>query len=350
MSRQEIEAAAGSTNLQAGGNISVGMSFSEVRQYTQDAIELNLLKFRSEAEALIEERVADLAGRFTEAMRSKSPEALQNVSDPDVLYAIVSAGTDFARTGDDALGDTLVGMLADRCEATPRSLMAVVLNDAVATAGRLTDAQMAILSVVWRLTRTRYRRMRNLGALKTYFETNVQTLVELLPMGDASYWHLQYAGCAAVGIMESDLRTVLLDVYPGVFSSGFTAEEVPEDLRPHLGDPRLFVPCLRDPDRVQVSAIDDTVVLAKAASAGVPELSDSLISLQKAHLLSLDEVQAALEADLPWTARLFQVWSKSPLQYLSLTSVGIAIAHANYRRMTGDNPPLSIWISEAASP
>ena len=41
---------------------------------------------------------------------------------------------------------------------------------------------------------------------------------------------------------------------------------------------------------------------------------------------------------------LFDVWENSHVKSLTLTSVGIAIAHANIQRKIGEQFNLSIWI------
>ena len=44
-------------------------------------------------------------------------------------------------------------------------------------------------------------------------------------------------------------------------------------------------------------------------------------------------------------AQVFDVWEGSFMQNLSLTSVGVAIAHANIKRHIGEFTDLSIWIN-----
>jgi hypothetical protein len=41
---------------------------------------------------------------------------------------------------------------------------------------------------------------------------------------------------------------------------------------------------------------------------------------------------------------LFDIWNNSEMKHMTLTSVGIAIAQANFRRKTGKTIDLSIWI------
>ena len=60
--------------------------------------------------------------------------------------------------------------------------------------------------------------------------------------------------------------------------------------------------------------------------------------------MNIDEVNAyLLSVDLRMT-KIFEVWSSSSFKKMELTSVGIAVAHANYRRKTGITLDLSEWI------
>ncbi|WP_217491265.1 LPO_1073/Vpar_1526 family protein, partial [Vibrio breoganii] len=57
-----------------------------------------------------------------------------------------------------------------------------------------------------------------------------------------------------------------------------------------------------------------------------------------------NEVKEMLIDAIPEMEKVFEVWAKSSFDQFELTSVGIAIAHANYRRKIGDTMDLSIWI------
>jgi hypothetical protein len=41
---------------------------------------------------------------------------------------------------------------------------------------------------------------------------------------------------------------------------------------------------------------------------------------------------------------VLELWNNSPFKRFELSSVGISIAHANFRRKTGETLDLSIWI------
>lgn len=348
--QQEQSGGPGSTNLQAGRDIVyTGMSYDDVRQISLDLIHANLFAFQTEMERVVEGRVKQFVDLFIERMRSESPEAIEGIKDADVQFSLVAASRDYARTGDPELGDVLVDLLARRCAAETRTLMAVVLNDAITTASRLTSKELSILTLAWKLFRTKYMKMTSLDALRDYLRDDIEPYVDSIPTGDATYLHLQYLGCALVNPLQSvDLPTNWRMSYSGIFAAGFSEDEVPIELRQLLPDQRIFVRCLRDKAKWQVNATDEDVVRGKARDVGRPELADALVNLQHEHLLSVDEVRAALVAANQSMERVFFLLEKTPLQKLTLTSVGIAIAHANDRRLTKQNTPLAVWIADEA--
>jgi len=58
-----------------------------------------------------------------------------------------------------------------------------------------------------------------------------------------------------------------------------------------------------------------------------------------------DEIREKCIEIRPYMAGLFQVWSESAMKHFTLTSVGIAIGHANIKRLVGEFSNLSIWIN-----
>ncbi|WP_376778330.1 LPO_1073/Vpar_1526 family protein [Stutzerimonas nitrititolerans] len=42
---------------------------------------------------------------------------------------------------------------------------------------------------------------------------------------------------------------------------------------------------------------------------------------------------------------VFDTWSDSPMKSFTMTSVGMAIGHANIKRLVGEFASLSIWIN-----
>jgi len=62
-------------------------------------------------------------------------------------------------------------------------------------------------------------------------------------------------------------------------------------------------------------------------------------------LKSDNEVKDFLISIHPEMKKLFELWQKAGMANFTLTSVGIAIAHANLHRRTGMSADLGLWIN-----
>jgi asparagine synthetase A len=61
--------------------------------------------------------------------------------------------------------------------------------------------------------------------------------------------------------------------------------------------------------------------------------------------MSENEITSFLENKYPSMTGLFKIWNESQLKLFELSSVGIAIGHANFRKVTGDKSQLKIWVN-----
>ena len=107
----------------------------------------------------------------------------------------------------------------------------------------------------------------------------------------------------------------------------------------------LIMVCLHDPKKYQVGALHREAF--DVATKGLPipeEKRGALWALQERALFTQEELISKLTPALPDAQRIFDVYEKGGFRGMSLTSVGIAIAHANLRRVSEFDADLSIWI------
>ncbi len=74
-------------------------------------------------------------------------KGLENAENPDFQRALFTVQKEYALTGDDELGDLLVDLLIDRTKQDNRSLLQIVLNESLSVVPKLTNDQLAALSV-----------------------------------------------------------------------------------------------------------------------------------------------------------------------------------------------------------
>lgn len=341
MTEQSQRGGANSTNVQV---IQAGPTTAELRVLVLDIVQAELYRYQQVGEATAHSRYEKITDDVLRMVASKGAGAAAAFADPDIQYSTATVGREYARAGDDDLGEVLVGLLGDRIDAKSRSLLAVVLNDAIQIAARLTDRELDALSLAWRLLRTSWSGMTSLEALNTYLLEQFKPFS--LPDGEASYLHLESLGCVAVQpFSETTFGAAFINNYPGMFSKGFTNDDVPEELKPWLGRNGIFTTCLRDLTKLQVNAVDDAGIEAFVGLEDVEDAATKLKAIEASHRMSVEEVEKSISAMDPALETLIERWNGSLAKNIRVSAVGTAIAHANYRRVTGLDAALSIWIS-----
>ena len=137
--------------------------------------------------------------------------------------------------------------------------------------------------------------------------------------------------------------------YGGLISDGFTEAEgtalLGADNQALIADRELFVPCLHDRTKLQLNAINKEVFQTKGVKEGLQQaMIDQLWSLFESRFWSDDKFDAEITGKLPRYEKLSRIWKDTALGHFEPTSLGIAIGHANARRVIGFQADLSIWI------
>ena len=134
--------------------------------------------------------------------------------------------------------------------------------------------------------------------------------------------------------------------YSGIFSKGFTINDLEKKQITIPYNSSLFITCQQDSDKIQINAMTEEVVTQRANELKIDEKeTKKLIDLYKASLMNKEEVKNYLISLRPYMATVFETWENSYMKNMNLTSVGIAIGHANAKRQIGEFTDLSIWIN-----
>jgi len=340
----------GSTNVQAAGDVVVhaGASLEEVRQIALDVFHANFLELRGHAEQVAGERAERITNAFLVALQQRAPQALESASNPDMQRALFSAQREYACSGDEDLETVLVDLLVDRAgEGSSRGVRTIVLNEAINAAPKLTSHQRRAIAVCFLM---RYTRPHGQGTVDAFYEHFVRdNLVPLgrgLPTSDTDYQHIEYVGAGSMSLLSPEFGDALVGKARGLFTRGFTRQETSEILGELLDDPRVVMPCLRDEARLQLQVVHRDDIPAWAESLGCPDREQTLRNVLDMGLLSSEEAQREMVEREPATRELIDAWQSSSLHNLRLTTVGLAIGHGYWRRVTGGDSPLNVWLSD----
>lgn len=337
-----------STNLQ-GQNVNIynGISYSDAKEIFQDLFKSNFLQLKNEAAEIAQERAEEITDKFLTNLNEKSPESFDEFKEPAMQDALFTAQKEYAKSGDSDLGDLLVDILVDRAQTQSRNMLQLVLDESLKIAPSLTVAQLDTLTLNFLLLRTLSTGLRNFKDLEAMVKRDIEPFVENLLTDQNQYNYLEFHRCGHVRTGGyGNLEANWINNYKGLFSKGLDKESLTKIIENFEQYPELIRPCIHDNSLLQVSVMDDTVLDKEMERLKVAdEIKPKFKQAFNQGTMNAKEVKELLIKTSPCLQKVFDTFTNSRFNKFELSSVGIAIAHANYRRRTGQTLDLSIWIN-----
>lgn len=338
-----------STNLQ-GQSIVIhqGITYSDAKEIALDIYKANFIKLSLDAAELARSRAEELTEKFLAKLQADNETAVSELSQPGMQASLFEAQKQCAKSGDKNLEGLLVDILVERASTPERTIHQIVLDESLAVAGKLTTEQMDALTVNFLLTHTKSHALVSLEAIRNYFDKQIIPFLSELREQSSCYEHLEYVGCGSYmhgGDHIHPIEHLFRLNYPGLFSKGFDKSVFENEVGPIYDCPELSMLCFHDSSKLQFNALDTANLKNKAEENGISQdITDKACSLFDYSLMSDQEIKEYILKVKPETQKLFDLWKESSISKFTLTTVGIAIAQANYRRRTGEKLDLSIWI------
>jgi hypothetical protein len=346
---QDQRVGSGGQAIQAGRDVIVqkGLSADEMTAIMV-AMAKELSTYQADALRTVDKRLQEfreeILSSFTRADNQSNREAFR---DPDFQYLLADAQKAYARSGDLAVRGTLVDIIKRRSLETTRNRMAVTLDDAATKAPALTINEFSELSLGYVARHTVNHSVNSFATFCNYIATQLMPFVPNITKEASSYWHIESQSCGSIEMGQIDLLSIFRNSYTGVLGKGFDRQT----LENHLPDGKknavdnFIVPCLQDASKLQPSAMRKSVFLELTGQAGLDsELTTNVWNAFEATVPPKTELIDLIRPHVPDIESLFTAWDETPMKHLKLTSVGLAIGHANAVRVTGFDAPLSIWI------
>lgn len=345
--RQDVGSRA--TAIQAGGSVTitnVGVTASEARGIALDVAKATFYELSGVAKEIASIRVEEITNQVIKKLENDFPAGLQKANDPDFQYALFTVQKEYARNGDKDLGDLLVDLLVDRSKQDQRDILQIVLNESLSTAPKLTDTNLAALAVIFLFKYTQDFSVGNHQMFGEFLDKHLFPFISKLSKNQAGYQHLEFSGCGSIGLGRNSLESIFGTIYQGHFLKGFDQSEILNRAIKVGLDSRFFIPCLNDLSKLQVRANSKENLEKYLDAEGVsPEDRAKILELFDLGKMSEPEIKEKVISIRPYMAEVFETWSNSPMQTFTLTSVGMAIGHANIKRLIGEFASLSIWIN-----
>lgn len=326
--------------------IQQGLTYVEIKEIFLDLFKSNFLTLSQEAVQTATKRAEEITNSFIEKLQKENPDSLESVKNPGFQSALYEAQKSYAKTGDKDMADVLVDILVDRIEHQERDLKQIVLDESISVISKLTSPQLNTLTLIFLLKYSINHGINNFETLKNYLDTNIKPFTENLSKEHSHYQHLEFAGCGSISMGSKNIEDIFKNSYRGLFYKGFDKEEFEKQVGEVVMFSNFILPCLNDKTKLQLNIVNEDVLDKKITEFKVNDTdAKKLKSLFGQHILTNEEIEIKLtELGSDFMAKLFDIWKNSAMKNMTLTSVGIAIAQANYRRKTGLTLDLSIWI------
>jgi len=161
--------------------INVGVSYTEAKQLAQDVFEANFYRLSKVAADVARQRANEFIEKYLTQLNRKDPNLLNSTSEPDIQYGIFNAVKEYARSGDKNLCELLVNFLVERSQTPQRTLLQIVLNEAIEVAPKLTSNQWDALSIALIIYHTTARRLKTISDFRKYVEAGIVPFIRNLP-------------------------------------------------------------------------------------------------------------------------------------------------------------------------
>ncbi len=209
--RQDQRSGDQSLNVQAGGNVTIGLSYSETKDLAQ-------VTAREEAREVLEQRMQELSDAiYARLQREKPGEAEKTVSSPDFQIALFDAQKGYAKTGNAVLRDMLLNLIVNRVGTEEQDLMHAVLGEAIVAAAKLIPAHFDPLTAAFIFRETTFRDPVSQDDLARQYRSALVPFLNGWPPSNATWEYLQYTGCGAIELGQIDTARLVRSSYPTLF-------------------------------------------------------------------------------------------------------------------------------------
>lgn len=349
-SSQKQSAADGATAVQAAGDVSINTGLTPAQMVEiLGALSSHVETLGNVARAEIEERLKTFEKGVMERFATDETTRSDAFREPDFLAATLDAQKAYARSGDDGLRGVLTDLVAQRSKIEERSRLSLTLNDAIAKVGSIPQPDLNTLSLIFLFQNVGTDGITNLQGLAEFLSSAVVPLLPNVSTSDSAVSYLAAHGCVIPpsGIsIQQDALEILLQRYGPIITKGATKEALRAKFSNYdqLVAKGLVVnsPYGNDLKIFSHSGPRLEHLLPQFGIFG--NYSSGYAELTKDAMPSEQEFKQVMAVHLPIIGELLAKYNEPNIRNSRLTSIGIALAHANLAKGPLRDVDLSIWI------
>jgi hypothetical protein len=347
---QRQNAAGGSTAVQAAGNVSInnGVTVTQMAEILT-ALSSHVETLERGAHVKIEARLKTFKDDLIERFATDDNTRAEAFRDPDFLAATLDAQKAYARSGDDGLRKMLTDLVAQRSKIEKRSRLSLSLNDAIAKVGSIPEADLNMLTLIFLFQNVQNSGLSNLPSLAEFMSSAVVPLLSNVSKSDSAVSYLAAHGCVLAPTRiasQMNALALLLRDYSSIIKKGATEEA----LRAKFDDYDVLVarglvvnsPYGNDLKVFSHSGPNLEGILVSSGISG--KYADDYNELTKDANPSVEEFKPVFALHLPVLNDILETYDHPNIRDSRLTSIGIALAHANLAKGRFRDADLSEWI------
>ncbi len=347
---QKQNATEGSTAIQATGDVTVHKGLSPAQMVEiLSALSAHVETLGNVAMAQIEDRLKTFEAGVLKRFAADGTTRSEAFCEPDFLAATLDAQKAFARSGDEGLREVLTDLVAQRSKIAERSRLSLTLNDAIAKVGSIPESDLNALSMIFTFQNVQNNGLVSMQQLAEFLSCVCLPLLDNISTSESAANYLSAHGCLIPpsGIaVQSDALGILSQRYGSIITKGVTEADLREKFVDYdqLLQRGLIVdsPYGNGQKVFAVSGPQLENILPQLGIYG--EYSERYKELTSGSQPSENEFQGVMNTLLPRISEIVGAYNQPTITNSRLTSIGIALAHANLAKGPLRDVDLSIWI------
>lgn len=347
---QKQSAEDGSIAVQAAGDVTISQGLTSVQMVEiLSALSSHVNTLVSSTREEMEGRLKSLEESIIERFATDSTTRAEAFRDPDFLAATLDAQKAFARSGEDGLKTMLTDLVAQRSKNTSRNRLTLTLNDAIQKVGSIPQSDLNTLSLIFLLKNVKHNGLVNLEGLAEFLSDSATSLLDDVSISESAFNYLAAHGCLLpLGIGEySSALEFLIKTYGQLVTKG----ETEENFRNVFSDYDILTwaglivdsPYGRGLKRFSIAGSEMAKILGQIGVFG--DHAERYATLVASAMPSKEEFIEVMSVHFPRVDDFLSIYNETVFRSSRLTSIGIALAHANLKTSPFLETDLSVWIT-----
>lgn len=192
---QDQNVGSGATAIQATGNVTYGLNFTEVGELCQLLHDKNFPILRAEAKAVADECVR----QFAEGLGQQIVDAARIIDankfkDPDVQACLNDAVISVARRGQASNPEMLCKLIIERISKTTNTFKDIVIAESLQIVPKLTEQHINTLCIVHTVQSVYFQHLASLSELEIFAQDIMPIFKSDLDISETQKRHMQYTG------------------------------------------------------------------------------------------------------------------------------------------------------------